>query len=151
MFRPERIPRNEMDEIIQDCIQGSISPNADITEIKFWASYLPEALRYCYRKRKKIVRSIEELELRLDEIDAKVKLVYIHSSMAKGSITEKKDFAEAMKKARSKEYKEYKKNVVVFNELLASCDADIINLEQKSYMIRKFSNFEAQDRIYQTD
>ena len=71
--------------------------------------------------------------------------------MAKGSITEKKDFAEAMKKARSKEYKEYKKNVVVFNELLASCDADIINLEQKSYMIRKFSNFEAQDRMYQTD
>ena len=149
MFRPERIPRSEIDEIIHDCIEGSISPTADIVEIKFWSSYLPEAIRYCYRKRKKLVRLIQEIEYELDELDAKTKLAYIHSSMAKGSITERKDFADAMKKARVSNYKDLKKQLIAYNELLANCDADIVNLEQKSFMIRKFYNFEVQDRIYQ--
>lgn len=150
-FRPRRIPKSEIDEMIKDCIEGIIAPDADIVEIKWWMSIIPEALRYCYRKRKKIVRTIEGIEDRLEEIDAKFKLVYIHSSQASGNITERKDFAEAMKIAKSPEYKELSNQLSIFTELLNNVDADITNLQEKSTSIRKFSNIETSRVIYEDD
>ena len=150
-FRPRKMSSESVSEQIENCIKGIISPDADIVEMKWWMSILPEALRYCYRKRKKILRAIEQIELKLEEIDAKFKLVYIHSSYGNGSISERKDFADAMKKAKSKEYKKYMEQLSVYNELLNNVDADIINLQEKSTSIRKFTNIETSRVIYEDD
>ena len=108
-FRPKHMSKEKLDNMILDCIEGVISADADVTEIYWWSSIIPEALRFLYRKRKKIVRNMDEISDRLEEIDAKFRLVYIHSSQASGSITEKKDFADSMKLARSPQYKSLKK------------------------------------------
>lgn len=151
-FRPKRVSKGEMDEMIQDCIEGAISPDADAIEIKWWCAVIPEALRYCMRKRKKVARLIEDIEIRLDEIDAKCKLVYIHSSRApQSNITERKDFAEAMKVAKSKEYKELRLQLAMFNEVYNNCEVDITNLQEKSYMVRKYANMETTNRMVYDD
>lgn len=150
-FRPKHYSKEKLDEMIIDCIDGIISSDADVTEMYWWLSVIPEALRYLYRKRKKIVRNIDTISDRIDEISAKFRLVYIHSSRASGNITERKDFADSMKLAKSVEYKELKKQLNAFNELLNSCDADIVNVEQKSVMIRKMTNIESSRVIYEED
>lgn len=150
-FRPKHYSKEKLDEMIIDCIDGIISSDADVTEMYWWLSVIPEALRYLYRKRKKIVRNIDAISDRIDEISAKFRLVYIHSSRASGNITERKDFADSMKLAKSVEYKELKKQLNAFNELLNSCDADIVNVEQKSVMIRKMTNIESSRVIYEED
>lgn len=150
-FRPKRISRNELDEMIQDCINGVIRIDADETEIKFWLTVIPEALRYLYRKRKKIVRKLEEIENDLEEIDAKFKLVYIHSSQAEGNITERKDFATSMKLVKSPQYKELCNQHAMYTELLAGIDADITNVQEKSTSIRKFVNIETNKMQYDED
>lgn len=147
-FRPKHMSKEKLDNMILDCIDGVISADADVTEIYWWSSIIPEALRFLYRKRKKIVRNMDEISDRLEEIAAKFRLVYIHSSQASGSITEKKDFADSMKLARSPQYKSLKKQYNAYNELLAACDADITNVEQKSVMIRKMSNIQSSRVIY---
>lgn len=147
-FRPKRMDKEKLDNMIFDCIEGVISADADVTEIYWWSSIIPEALRFLYRKRKKIVRNIDETSDRLAEIAAKFRLVYIHSSQASGSITERKDFADSMRLARSPEYKKMKCQLNAYNELLNACDADITNVEQKSVMIRKMSNIESSRVIY---
>ena len=150
-FRPKHYSKEKLDEMIIDCIDGIISSDADVTEMYWWLSVIPEALRYLYRKRKKIVRNIDTISDRIDEISAKFRLVYIHSSRASGNITERKDFADSMKLAKSVEYKELKKQLNAFNELLNSCDADIVNVEQKSVMIRKMTNIESSRVIDEED
>lgn len=150
-FRPRRMDKEELDEMVQDCIEGVISADADVTEMYWWLSTIPEALRYLYRKRKKIVRQIDTISDRLDEISAKFRLVYIHSSRASGNITERKDFADSMKLAKSPEYKQLKKQLNGYNELLNACDADITNVEQKSVMVRKMTNIESSRVIYDED
>lgn len=148
-FKPKKINKSLLNEMIDDCIHGVISSDADVTEMYWWLSIIPEALRYLYRKRKKIVRNIDNLNDMLEIISAKFRLVYIHSSQAKGNITEKKDFADSMKLARSKEYSDLKNQLNAYNELLNACDADIINVEQKSVMIRKMTNIESSRVIYE--
>lgn len=149
-FRPKYVSKEELDEMIEDCIHGIISADADITEIYWWMSILPEALRYMYRKRKKIARTIDEISDSIEELSAKYRLVYVHSSQApSGSITEKKDFADSMKVVKSPEYKKLKDDLNMFNELINACDADITNLEQKSVMVRKMSNIETSRTIYE--
>lgn len=150
-FRPRRVNKEKLDEMILDCIEGVISADADVTEMYWWLSVIPEALRFLYRKRKKIVRKIDGITDRLDEISAKFRLVYIHSSQASGNITERKDFADSMKLARSPEYKELKFELNAYNELLNAVDADITNVEQKSVMIRKMTNIESSRVIYEED
>ena len=148
-FKPKKINKSLLNEMIDDCIHGVISSDADVIEMYWWLSIIPEALRYLYRKRKKIVRNIDNLNDMLEIISAKFRLVYIHSSQAKGNITEKKDFADSMKLARSKEYSDLKNQLNAYNELLNACDADIINVEQKSVMIRKMTNIESSRVIYE--
>lgn len=150
-FRPQRMDKEELDEMVQDCIDGVISADADVTEMYWWLSAIPEALRYLYRKRKKITRSIDNINDRLDEVSAKFRLVYIHSSQASGNITERKDFADSMKLAKSPEYKQLKNQLNAYTELLNACDADIVNVEQKSVMIRKMTNIESARVIYEED
>lgn len=150
-FRPQRMDKEELDEMVQDCIDGVISADADVTEMYWWLSAIPEALRYLYRKRKKITRNIDNVNDRLDEISAKFRLVYIHSSQASGNITERKDFADSMKLARSTEYKQLKNQLNAYTELLNACDADIVNVEQKSVMVRKMTNIESARVIYEED
>lgn len=150
-FRPQHIDKEELDEMVQDCIWGVISADADVTEMYWWLSVIPEALRYLYRKRKKIIRQIDTISDRMDEISAKFRLVYIHSSRASGNITERKDFADSMKLAKSPEYKQLKKQLNGYTELLNACDADITNVEQKSVMIRKMTNIESSRVIYDED
>lgn len=150
-FKPYRPDKEELDEMIDDCINGIISADADITEMYWWLSVIPEALRYLYRKRKKLVRQIDTLSDMIDEISAKYRLLYIHSSRASsGNITERKDFADSML-VKSSGYKTLKGDLNRFNELLNACDADITNVEQKSVMIRKMTNIESSRVIYEED
>ena len=150
-FRPRRVNKEKLDEMILDCIEGVISADADVTEMYWGLSVIPEALRFLYRKLKKIGRKIDVITDRLDEISAKFRLVYIHSSQASGNITERKDFADSMKLARSPEYKKLKFELNAYNELLNAVDADITNVEQKSVMIRKMTNIESSRVIYEED
>lgn len=150
-FRPKRIKQDKLDDMILDCIECPISADADVTEMYWWLSVIPEALRYLYRKRKKICRAIDDVSDRLDEISAKFRLVYIHSSKANGNITERKDFADSMKLAKSPEYKQLKNQLNAYTELLNACDADITNVEQKSVMVRKMTNIESSRVIYDED
>lgn len=150
-FRPKRMDKDKLDEMIMDCIECVISADADVTEMYWWLSAIPETLRYLYRKRKRIVRKIDDVTDRLDEISAKFRLVYIHSSRASGNITEKKDFADSMKLARSPEYKKLKTELNVYTEILNAIDADITNVEQKSVMVRKMTNIESSRVVYDED
>ena len=150
-FKPARLTKDEKDELVSDCIYGVISADADIAEMYWWLSAIPETLGYLYRKRKKIVRKIDELNDEMVSLSAKMKLVYIHSDRASGSITERKDFAECMLLARSPEYKALRKQLNIYNELLNGCDADITNVEQKSVMVRKMTNIESSRVIYEDD
>lgn len=144
MFKPKIYSDEELDVMIERCINGVISPDADEAEIRWWGSVIPEALRYILRKQKHIYRKIETINVRLEEIDAKFKLVYIHSSkQGGGTITERKDFSEAMKIAKSKQYKQLVRDKLALDELWSGYDADRINLEEKSFMIRKYANFES--------
>lgn len=143
---PKSYSDEEKDALVKQCIEGIISPDADEGEIRWWCCVIPETLRYILRKQKVISRQLEDIENDLERIDAKFKLAYIHAQDTNGSITERKDFADAMKKARSKEYKHLVKRRAMLNELWNGYEADKINVTEKSFMIRKLANFEA-DRI----
>lgn len=148
MFKPRLCSDKERDELVHLCIEGIISPDADEGEIRWWCSAIPETLRYILWKQKVISRRLEEIEIDLERIEAKFRLRYVHSNEASGSITERKDFAVAMKQGRSKEYGKLCKERAKLNELWNAYEADKVNVNEKSFMIRKIANFEADRTLY---
>lgn len=146
MFRPHEYSSEERNELVHQCIEGIISPDADEGEIRWWCSAIPETLRHILWKQKVIVRRLEEIDIDLERLDAKFRLRYVHLDDNKGSITERKDFAVAMKQARSKDYARLLRERAKLNELWNSYEADKINVNEKSFMIRKIANFES-DRV----
>ena len=148
MFRPRRFTDKEKESLVQDCIEGVISPDADEGEVRWWCSAIPETLRYILWKQKVISRRIEDINITLDRLDAKFRLAYIHAGDVSGSITERKDFAMAMKQGRSKEYEQLVRERAKLNELWNGYEADRVNVTEKSFMIRKIANFEADRGIY---
>lgn len=148
MFKPKKYSEIEREELVEQCIDGIISPDADEAEVRWWCSVIPETLRYILRKQKVISRQLEEIENDIARLEAKFKLIYIHSSDANGSITERKDFSEAMLIAKSKEYQTLIKRRAALNELWSGYEADKNNVSEKSFMIRKIANFEADRTQY---
>lgn len=151
MFSPRGCSPEDKEALVHQCIDSIISPDADEAEIRWWCSVIPETLRYILRKQKVIEHQLEDIEAALERIDAKCRLAYIHSKRyAHMSITERKDFSEAMKKGRSKDYRQLVERKAVLNELWAGYEADKVNVQEKSFMIRKIANFEA-DRVQYED
>lgn len=151
MFAPRDYSPEDKEALIHQCIDGIISPDADEGEIRWWCSVIPETLRYILRKQKVIEHQLEDIENAIQRIDAKCRLVYIHSEQySHMSITERKDFSESMKIGRNKTYQELVKRKAVLNELWSGYEADKVNVQEKSFMIRKIANFEA-DRVQYED
>lgn len=147
MFSPKRYSSEDKEALVHQCIDGVISPDADEAEIRWWCSVIPETLRYILRKQKVIEHQLADIDAALERIDAKCRLAYIHSDRYQHmSITERKDFSEAMKKGMNSTYAELVKRQAVLNELWSGYEADKINVQEKSFMIRKIANFEA-DRV----
>lgn len=146
MFEPRMYSPKEKEELIHLCIEGVISPDADEGEVRWWCSAIPETLRHILWKQKVISRRLEDIDNDLARLDAKFRLAYIHKGGLSGSITERKDFADAMKLGRSSEYRNLVKERAKLNELWAGYEADKVNVMEKSFMIRKIANFEA-DRV----
>lgn len=151
MFSPRVYSSEDKEALVHQCIDSVISPDADEAEIRWWCSVIPETLRYILRKQKVIEHQLEDIENALERIDAKCRLAYIHSARYEHmTITERKDFSEAMKKGMNSTYKDLVKRKATLNELWAGYEADKVNVQEKSFMIRKIANFEA-DRVQYED
>lgn len=140
-----------VDTEVLEAIDMRLPKDLNEAEIRWWLSVLPESKRYIMRKIKKANRRINDIETYLELLEEKYnrKFNFKPNSQTVGmNSTEKKNFAKN-KLIMSVEYHTLAKELNKLSELVEGYNIDLENLNEKSLSVRKLSNFELTNLMYE--
>lgn len=149
MTTPNRKMNYEKDVVfkrrLQKVINEQFNYNMEEMECREWLSLLPEALRYIHRKIAIVNNRIRELELDVELLEAEVAESVREQNI--GTATERKSIIETTIRLNPK-YKRLYAEIYKYQSLLDKYNADLINLNEKSWAIRKIADFEKVHCMY---
>jgi len=129
-------------------INDVIDPNMEESDCRRWMSILPEAKRYINNKIKVCRKRINNLELELELIEADISQSVRKTNT--GAATERKAIIESAFR-KDPLYKEYYSKIYDYQELIEGYQADLDNLTEKSFAVRKIADFEKVHLMYEDD
>lgn len=133
---------------ILKAINNPLNANMDEMECRKWMCILPEAKRYINNKIKICQKRIDDIVLELELLEAEVfeevRAVY------KGSATERKSVIE-MKYRQNENYAKLYAEMYRYKALIEQYSADLDNLTEKSFAVRKIADFERVHLMYAED
>lgn len=129
-------------------INKQFNYSMDEMETREWLSLIPEALRYVHRKIAIVDDRIRKLELDLEVIEAEIAEAVRSSN--EGTATERKSIIESRFRTDPR-YKQMYAEIYKYQSLRDEYQADIVNLNEKSWAIRKIADFEKVHALYTED
>jgi hypothetical protein len=133
---------------IIEAIDSPLPLDMDESDCCWWMSRVAEAKRYVERKIKVCNRKINDLDLELEilnaEIGKKVRLA------GEGTATERKSIIED-RYTTHKDYKVKWKRIYDYQALIADYQADLDNLNEKSFAVRKIADFLRVHMMYEDE
>ena len=130
---------------LQKIINEQFNYNMDEMECREWLSLLPEALRYIHRKIAIVNDRIRGLELDVEIFEAEIASSVREQNI--GTATERKSIIESTIRTNP-QYKKLYAEIYKYQSLLEKYQADLVNLNEKSWSIRKIADFEKTHVMY---
>lgn len=138
----EKLAKARIIKVIND----PINPDMDEADCRYWMSWLPEARRYLFNKIKVCQARINNIELELEVIKAEIGKKM--RTRGVGSATERKAIIEDTF-ITDPRYVEKYQEIYRYNELIDKYRADLDNLTEKSFNVRKIADFERTHYAYE--
>lgn len=129
-------------------IEKPLDPDMDEISCREWMSLLPEAKRYINKKIAICRDRINKLELELEIIEAEIADEIRKRNS--GSATERKAIIESAFR-RDPRYNEKYTEIYKYQRMIDDYLADIDNLTEKSFSVRKIADFERTHLMYEEE
>lgn len=133
---------------IVKAINEPVSADMDEGLCREWMSLLPECKRYISQKIAVANRRINDINFQIDMLEAKT-FETVRKTFT-GAVSERKAIAEN-KFRLDEEYRELYNELTKYKSLIDEYRADLDNLSEKSYAVRKYADFERVHLMYETD
>lgn len=130
---------------ILKAINEPLNSDMDETDCREWMSTLAEAKRYILNKIKICNKRTNELQLEAEILEATVAESVRSSGV--GTATERKAIIDS-KFTLHKDYKRIYSEMHRYEELIEGYQADLENLTEKSFAVRKIADFERVHLMY---
>lgn len=133
---------------LKKIINDQFNYNMEEMECREWLSLLPEALRYVHRKIAIVNDRIRNIEIELEILESSIAESVREQNI--GTATERKSIIESTYRL-DPNYKKFYAEMYKYQKLLEDYQADLVNLNEKSWAIRKIADFEKVHCMYTED